>query len=77
MVAFSYHFRKELQLVKLFYGEGKKKPDSKTLKRNLRQFRLVNFAAGVSILDYVVKVASMPNVTRSDGPDDRLKLGNP
>lgn len=51
---------------------GKKKtPDSKTLKRNLRQFRLVNFAAGMSILDYVVKVAPMPNVTRSDGPEDR------
>lgn len=63
-------------MVKLFYGErGKKKknPDSKTLKRNLRQFRLVNFAAGRSILDYVVKVATMSNVTRSDGPEGQIK----
>lgn len=61
-------------MVKLFYGERekKKKPDSKTLKRNLRQLRLVNFAAGISILDYVVTVAAMPNVTRSDGPEGQI-----
>lgn len=61
-------------MVKLFYGERKKKkPDSKTLKRNLRQLRLVNFAAGISILDYVVTVAAMLNVTRSDGPEGQIK----
>lgn len=67
-------FQKRIHLVKLFYGERekKKKPDSKTLKRNLRQLRLVNFAAGISILDYVVTVAAMPNVTRSDGPEGQI-----
>ena len=49
------------------------KPDSKTLKRNLRQLRLVNFAAGISILDYVVTVDAMLNVTRPDGPEGQIK----